>query len=204
MHQFAQIFSLWWTSSSNRFLLTSPSPVIYIQVHRKQIMGTCTNKQKLQTPCHWSHCSLTADYYLQLPYMSYNREPSCSYHQLHQKQIIGTPISKSCKPLIAKDDYKLIIDCCLEVPYISHNWYRPIFGSSMYLTTEVVNPLKLSNWCMSWRNFCNKKWMTYTLISSSRSIDCHWKKNSICLSSKVDFFAGGQLSKHHHLERSKG
>ena len=24
---------------------------------------------------------------------------------------------------------------------MSHNWYRPIFGFSVYLTTEVVNPL---------------------------------------------------------------
>ena len=156
-------------------------------------MGTPTSKS-CRTLVAEDHCSVTADYNLQLPYMSYNREPSCSYHQLRQKQIIGTPISKSCKPLIAKDDYKLIVDCCLKVPYIYHNWYRPIFGLSVYLTTEVVNPLKLSNWCISWRNFCTKKWMTYTLISSLRSIDCRWKKNSICLSSKVDFFAGGQLS----------
>ena len=114
-------------------------------------------------------------------------EPSCSYHQLHQKQIIGTPISKSCKPLIAKDDYNLIVDCCLKVPYISHNWYRPIFGLSVYLTTEVFNPLKLSNWCISWRNFCTKKWMTYALISSSRSIDCRWKKIISVLVQKLTF-----------------
>ena len=125
LHKFV---ALSWASSSNRFLLTSPSPVIYIQVYRKQIMGTPTNKSCKPLVAE-DQCSVTADYYLQLPYMSCNHEPSCSYHQLHQKQIIGTPISKSCKPLIAKDDYKLIVDCCFKVLYISHNWYWPIFGS---------------------------------------------------------------------------
>ena len=62
---------------------------------------------------------------------------------------MGTPISKSCKPLIAEDDYEPTADCCLQVPYMSHSWYRPIFGFSVYLTTEVVNPLKLSNWYIS-------------------------------------------------------
>ena len=54
--------------------------------------------------------------------------------------MIGTPTSQSCKPLIAEDDYGLTVDCCLQVLYLSHNWYRPVFGFSVYPTTEVVNP----------------------------------------------------------------
>ena len=72
--------------------------------------------------------------------MSYNLEPTRSYHQIHWKQIIGTPNSKICKPLTAKDDYELTADLSLQVPYMSHNWYRLIFGFSGYPTTEVVNP----------------------------------------------------------------
>ena len=76
-------------------------------------------------------------------------EPNWSYHQILWKPIIGTPTTKSCEPLIAEDDYELTADCCLKLPYMSHNWYRPIFGFSVYLTTEVVNPFKLSNWYIS-------------------------------------------------------
>ena len=84
-------------------------------------------------------------------------EPNWSYHQIHHKQIIGTPASKGCKSLIAEDDFELTADCCLKVFHMSHNWYWPIFGFNVYLTNEIVNPFKLSNWYTSWRNFSNKK-----------------------------------------------
>ena len=58
---------------------------------------------------------------------------------------IGTPNSKICIPITAEDDYELTADLSLQVFYMSHNWYRLIFGFSVYPTTEVVNPLKLSN-----------------------------------------------------------
>ena len=58
-------------------------------------------------------------------------EPNCSYHQIDWKQITGTPTSKICEPLIAEDDYQLIAECCLKLPYMSYNWYRPIFGFSV-------------------------------------------------------------------------
>ena len=71
-------------------------------------------------------------------------EPIWFNNQIHQEQIIGTPTSKNCTPLVAEDDYELTADCCLKLPYMCYNWYRPIFGFSVYLITEVVNPLKLS------------------------------------------------------------
>ena len=108
-------------------------------------------------------------------------EPNWSYHQIHQKQIIGTPTSKSYEPLIAEDDYELS-----KLPYMSHNWYQPIFGFSVYLTTEVVN-FKLSKWYISWRNFSTKKSIIYTLISSSRAIDCLQKNNLSILVQKLTF-----------------
>ena len=124
-----------------------------------------------------SKVNFIVDYYLPSLLHVLPLEPNWSNHQIHWKQIIGrpTPTSKSCKPLIAEDDYQLTADCCLQVHYMSHNWYRPIFGFSVYLT-EVVNPLKLSNWYTSWRSFCTKKWITYTLSSSSRDIECRRKQ----------------------------
>ena len=93
-------------------------------------------------------CSLTADYYLQVPYKSYlpTLEPNWSYHQIHRKQIIGTPTrksckpliatSKSCKPLIAEDDCSLTADYYLQVPYMSYHWNQICLPSN---TTETKN-----------------------------------------------------------------
>ena len=49
--------------------------------------------------------------------------------------------SSALKKLIAEGDYYLTVDCCLHVLYMSYNLYRPRFRFSVYLTTEVVNPL---------------------------------------------------------------
>ena len=120
-------------------------------------------------------------------------EPNWSYHQIQQKQKIGTPTSKSCEPLIAEDDYELTADCCFQLPYMSYNWYRPIFGFSVYLTTEVVNPFKLSNW-LSYEGIFVEKMDDIYFDQLIKSYRLPSKKKSICLSSKVDFFAVGQLS----------
>ena len=37
--------------------------------------------------------------------MSYHRNQLVLPSKTHRKQITGTPISKSCEPLIAEDDY---------------------------------------------------------------------------------------------------
>ena len=163
----------------------------------KYILGTPTRKS-CKLLIAKDDCSLTADYYLQVPYMSYHWNQiglTIKYKTKQQKikitknkkQKIGTPTSKSCEPLIAEDDYELTADYCLQLPYMSHNWYRPIFGFSVYLTTEVVNPFKLSNWCISWRNFCTKNgwhilWSAHQKLSTAVE-----KKNLSVLVQKLTF-----------------
>ena len=102
MHQFAQISSPKWTD----FLLTSPSPVI-------DKSSPETNKWVSQLAKVTNPSSLRM-ILLQQPIITY-KSPTCLNtgtklgfnHQIHRKQIIGTPASKSGKPLIAEDDYEL-------------------------------------------------------------------------------------------------
>jgi len=63
-------------------------------------------------------------------------------------------------------------------------------GFSMYLTAEVVNPFKLSNWYISWRNFLPKNWW-HIIWSARQELSTAVEQKSTCLSSKVDFFAVG-------------
>ena len=49
---------------------------------------------------------------------------------------------------------------------MSHNWYWPIFGFNLYLTTEVVNPFNFQTYRLYlMKEFSTEKWMT--LLSSA-------------------------------------
>ena len=69
-------------------------------------MGTPTSKSCKPLNAE-DNCSSTADYYLQVPYMSYHWNQIGLTIKYTRKQIIGTPTSNSGKPLIAEDDNEL-------------------------------------------------------------------------------------------------
>ena len=106
---------------------------------------------------------------------------------IHWKQIIGTPNSKICKPLTAEDDYELTTDLSLQVLYMSHNWYRLVFWSQCVPYYWSCQPIETFKLVYLMKEFLYQK-------MDDIHFDCRRKKNSISLSSKVDFFAVGQLS----------
>ena len=99
-------------------------------------------------------------------------EPNWFCHQIHQKQIIGAPISKSYEPLIAEDNYELTADCCLQLPYMSTIGKGLFSVSACTLLLKLSAPLNFQTGISHGRNVSTKKRMTNTLISSSRAIDC--------------------------------
>ena len=69
-------------------------------------MGTPTTKSCKPLIAE-DDCCPTANYYLQVPYMSYHWNQIGLTMKYTGKKIIGTPTSKSGKLLIAEDDYEL-------------------------------------------------------------------------------------------------